>query len=200
MSPFQALYGRSVPDCNAYIPGSSDTPSIDSSLQEHERLRKLLKANLLKAQQRMMSLANAHRMDKQFSVGDMVFLRLKDYRQHLVSSHASKKLSKRFYGPFKILERIGLVAYRLELPYGSKVHPLFHISLLREAHGNPAPIPLPQVSDTADQLEEIGTQEMPQLEDDLNVKRGAVDTGQSVVNGLRNRPTREVRKPARFSQ
>ncbi|XP_076882237.1 uncharacterized protein LOC143530638 [Bidens hawaiensis] len=108
----KALYGRSVPDFNPYIPGSSDTPSIDFSLQELGRLRVLLKNNLKRAQQRMTSLANAHRIDKTFSVGDMVYLRLKDYRQHTVSFRKSKKLAKRFYGPFKILERIGQIYQR----------------------------------------------------------------------------------------
>ncbi|XP_076917571.1 uncharacterized protein LOC143577694 [Bidens hawaiensis] len=145
--PALALYGRSVPDFNPYIPGSSDTPSIDFSLQELGRLRVLLKNNLKRAQQRMTSLANACRIDKTFSVGDMVYLRLKDYRQCTVSFRQSKKLAKRFYGPFKILERIGQVAYKLELPQGSRIHPVFHVSLLRQAHGNPTSVPLPEIND-----------------------------------------------------
>ncbi|KAI3805922.1 hypothetical protein L1987_21810 [Smallanthus sonchifolius] len=145
MSPFQALYGHPVPDVSRYKPGDSDIPSIDYTLQELNRLRSVVKQNLQRAQQRMATLANEHRMDKEFSVGDMVFLKLQDYRQKSVEHRRTKKLSKRFYGPFKVLERIGAVAYRLQLPQESKIHPVFHVSLLREAKGNPDPIPLPDL-------------------------------------------------------
>nr|GEY23105.1 hypothetical protein [Tanacetum cinerariifolium] len=93
----------------------------------------------------MTDLANTHRMDKQFQIGDMVYVRLRDFRQHSVHSRAIKKLSNRFYGPFPIAERIGNVAYRLTLPPKSRIHPVFHVSLLRQAYGNPTVTPLPEI-------------------------------------------------------
>lgn len=69
-------------------------------------------------------------------------MKLRPYRQLFVSASCYNKLSKRFYGPYKILDRIGNVAYRLELPIDSKIHPVFHCSLLKPHHG-----PLPSSPD-----------------------------------------------------
>jgi hypothetical protein len=76
----------------------------------------------------------------------MVFLKLQDYRQHSVERRGAKKLSKRFYCPFKVIKRIGAAACRLQLPPGTKVLPVFHVSLLREVKGDPEPVLLPELT------------------------------------------------------
>lgn len=130
MTPFQALYGRPIPDLNCYTLGDSSSPTIEMTLAEHTRVRTMLRDNLRRAQQHMTDLANSHRLDKQFSIGDMVYVRLKDYRQQSVQHRPSKKLSRRFYRPYKIIARIGPIAYKLELSPESRIHPMFHVSLL----------------------------------------------------------------------
>jgi hypothetical protein len=47
----------------------------------------------------------------------------------------AKKLKPRFYGPYRIMRRVGEVAYELELPEGRKIHNMFHVSCLKKVVG-----------------------------------------------------------------
>ena len=47
-----------------------------------------------------------------------------------------KKLSPKYYGPYKILKNIGTMPYKLELPASSRVHPIFHVSCLKKVIGD----------------------------------------------------------------
>ena len=76
--------------------------------------------------------ADAHRMDKQFVVREKVFLRVR-LRKSPIRYGKGSKLAPHFVGPFKILERIGPIAYRLALPPNlARIHDVFHVSVLRQ--------------------------------------------------------------------
>ena len=135
MSPFEAVYGRQPPKIVQVVQGEVKMEAVQKDLMERDEVLRQLKTHLLRAQDRMRVQANKHRRERNFEVGDLVFLKLKQNRQHSVMSRVSPKLSAKYYGPFEVVERIGEVAYRLNLPPSSKIHPVFHVSLLKKAVG-----------------------------------------------------------------
>ena len=88
----------------------------------------------------------------EFKPGDLVGLSAKDIHIH----QPSPKLGPRQLGPFKVLDKIGELDYRLELPHWLKIHNVFHVSLLEPHHPNPFPTrdsPPPPPIEVDDSLE-----------------------------------------------
>jgi hypothetical protein len=74
-------------------------------------------------------------VERTFEVGDLVYLRLQPYRQASIKRSGAEKLQPCFFGPYRISRRIGAMAYELELPPGSRIHNVFHVSCLKKAIG-----------------------------------------------------------------
>jgi hypothetical protein len=70
-----------------------------------------------------------------FEVGELVYLRLQPYRQASIKRSGAEKLQPRFFGLYKINKKIGVVAYELEVPPGSRIHNVFHVSCLKRDIG-----------------------------------------------------------------
>lgn len=68
-------------------------------------------------------------------MGDTVFLKLQLYIKSSVARWANHKLEFKFFGPFIVVQRIGMVAYKLDLLETSRVHPVFHVSQLKKCIG-----------------------------------------------------------------
>lgn len=65
-------------------------------------------------------------------MGEWVYLCLQPYRQISISQHRELKLAPRYYGQFQITQKIGSVAYKLDLPPTARIHPTFHMSQLKK--------------------------------------------------------------------
>lgn len=84
----------------------------------------------------MKQIADLKRTEHDFEVGDLVYLRLQPYRQMSVQLRRNLKLAPKFYGPYRVVQKVGKVAYKLELLPNSKIHPVFYVSLLKNHIGN----------------------------------------------------------------
>lgn len=134
-TPFKALYGRDPPRLVKVQQGSTGVSSLEERLLERDAILDELRGYLLQAQQHMKLVADKKRRPVTFEVEDWVYLKLQPYRQKSMANRPFQKLAARYYGPFKIIQRIGEVAYKLQLPESARIHPVFHVSQLKKAIG-----------------------------------------------------------------
>lgn len=113
----------------------SIVPASEDLVMKRQQIHQIIKDNLCKAQERMKRYADLHRSEREFQAGDLVYLKLQPYRQSSIALRKNLKLNSKYYGPYRILAKIGPVAYKLELPSTSRVHPVFHVSLLKKKIG-----------------------------------------------------------------
>lgn len=148
-SPFVVLYGHEPRHWGLDVSSVATPANLQEWITEHRVVHDLLRLHLLRAQQLMKKYADRKRSFREFAVGDMVFLKLQPYIQASVAPRANHKLLFKYYGPFQVLQRVSETSYKIKLPEGSTVHPVFHVSLLRQAlkDGTLVSTSLPDVTD-----------------------------------------------------
>ncbi|GJU51099.1 retrotransposable element Tf2 [Tanacetum coccineum] len=124
---FEVVYGQKPPIYLPYLAGERNVEAVDRSMVAREQVLNMLKFHLKRAQDKMASLANRNITDRSFEVGTWVFLKLQPHRQVTVRQRHYHKLSSKYFGPFQITEKIGKVAYRLQMPSHSLIHHVFHV-------------------------------------------------------------------------
>ncbi|GJX47198.1 putative reverse transcriptase domain-containing protein [Tanacetum coccineum] len=145
-APFEALYGRKCrsPVCWAEVGDARLTgPEL-----VHETTEKIvqIKQRMQAARDRQKSYADVRRKPLEFQVGDRVMLKVSPWKG-VVRFGKRGKLNPRYIGPFKVLAKVGTVAYRLELPQQlSRVHSTFHVSNLKKCLSDePLAVPLDEI-------------------------------------------------------
>ncbi|KAI3680944.1 hypothetical protein L6452_35724 [Arctium lappa] len=132
VAPYEVLYGRKcrTPVCwdNFENKGMTGPELIQQTSEKVKQIRERLQA----AQDRQKSYANKRRKHIEFQVGDRVMLKVAPWKG-LIRFGRRGKLSPNDIGPFQIIQRVGEVAYRLEMPAElQKIHSTFHVSNLRK--------------------------------------------------------------------
>ena len=114
---------------------------MEDHIEHHKEFLQLLKDNLNLAQNRMKQQAYQHRSERSFDIGYCVFLWLQPYKKMCLKQEKKyNKLLPKYYGPYRMLQNIGTMAYKLELPASSRVHPVFHVSCLKKVIGENLPV------------------------------------------------------------
>jgi hypothetical protein len=133
VSPFFATYGFH-PRLDDFST-ASNFASMDSWTQLLAEGHNTIQDQLKKAQDAYKHFADQHRSEHAFKIGNMVWLSTSNIR----TKRPSRKLDFRRLGPFKILDQVGYVSFRLGLPPSMKIHNVFHASLLEPVVPNPFP-------------------------------------------------------------
>ena len=127
LSPFEVMIGQNpVTAADIDIVGTLFPTLSPPMTKLFRRLCDRAQAHILRAKWAQKFYHDAHHRDVQFEVGDKVWIS----SRHLPGETRCSKLEPRYRGPFPVLERIGQVAYRVQLPSYYSCHDVFHVSLL----------------------------------------------------------------------
>lgn len=143
----------------------SQVPAANDFVNRLEKALSTAKLSLRAAQDRQKSFADQRRRDVVYGVGQQVLLSTQNFR---LANPGSRKLLPKWVGPFQISQRIGQVAYKLDMPANLKMHNVFHVALLKPYRSDGRVQPPPPPIELEDSLE----YEVERILDHREVKRG----------------------------
>ncbi|KAG9450049.1 hypothetical protein H6P81_010014 [Aristolochia fimbriata] len=138
-SPFEVVLGRQPSLPIEVLPKQSKKSApAHFMLKRWKETQDLARVYLHKAARRMKKAANQHRRPVAFEVGDQVMLRIRPEQFSMLKAR-KQGLIRQYEGPFRVLKKVGELAYKLQLPAAWKVHNVFHVSQLKPYHIDPDP-------------------------------------------------------------
>nr|GEY16231.1 putative reverse transcriptase domain-containing protein [Tanacetum cinerariifolium] len=142
-APFEAFYGRKCRSPIFWTEVGEAQLLSPELIQETTEKNIQIKQRMQAARDRQKSYADLKHKPIEFQIGDMVMLKVLPWKG-VVRFGKRGKLNPRYVGPFKLLDKVGIVAYKLELPQElSRVHITFHVSNLKKCHADePLAVPL----------------------------------------------------------
>lgn len=134
-SPFEIVTGQQplLPH-TVDIAGGSKSPRAQSFSLEWKQNVDITRGYLEKAVRRMKKHADQDRRFVKFHVEDRVMVKLPSQQQNRSIRNRDPRLLQKYIGPVTILKRVGKVAYKVDAPSWWKMHPVFHVSLLKKYH------------------------------------------------------------------
>jgi hypothetical protein len=101
---------------------------LEQWLSERKVMSELIKQHLNRVVLRMKQHADKGSSERNFILDDWLFVKLQLYMQTSLAPRSNQKLGFKYFGPFRVVQQIGKVAYRLDLPSSSSIHPVFYVS------------------------------------------------------------------------
>ena len=135
MPPFHALYDYDALSFFDLVLLDRRVPTASDFVKQSQDIIRSLKDNLQHAQNQQKLYVDRKRTERSFEVGDLVFVRFQTYKQSTLKRSGVEKLKPRLYGSYKVIRKVGEVAYELELPPTKKIHNIFHVSCLKKVLG-----------------------------------------------------------------
>jgi hypothetical protein len=146
-SPFRVVYGKDPPALISYTPGAAWVMAVDWQIQDRDTFLEEVQEWLSQAQVTMKQYQDKSRCEVHFAVGDWVWVRLNQQTAVGVTTATPSKLGPMFYGPYRVLQKVGEVSYKVHLPQNARIHDVFHVSFLKKFIGTTPVVlvPLPGI-------------------------------------------------------
>jgi len=130
-TPFELDCGQHPITPTVLAAGSSTNIAANDFIDHWNNMIHIAKDTLMRAQQRQSQYANKHRRYMEYKIGDKVLLSTQNISNPIDKHRPTRKLVPKYIGPYTVSSIISATAYKLDLPANLKIHPVFHISLLK---------------------------------------------------------------------